>query len=296
MNYHSLIPQKPLLISVLLGFLACLQAHAQVSVYLKMDKKNYLLGEPVSATLTITNNAGRQITLKGDNINPWLNFQLSQSGRTVPPARKIAYKPTVIPVGQTVARKVVMTTSYALGTVGNYTASASINMPGATITGFTSNRSHFTITSGRNIWTQYAGLPSSPDQVREYRLVTFTGDNGLDLYAQVLDKKSGRRIATIPMGKILTFKNPTATLDRANNMHALYQVKPDLFAHCCISPQGNVVSAQYHKRGKVGAPRLITFGDGNVRVGGTTPYDPMAEAAKKSRIRKLSDRPPFLYK
>ena len=296
MNHNTFNLQKRLLLAALLGFLACLQAHAQVSVHLKMDKKNYLIGEPISATLSITNNAGRQITLTGNSISSWLNFQLSRGGRAVPPARKINYKPTVIPIGQTVGRKVVISTSHALGTVGNYTVSASVRMPGTTLNGFTSNRSHFTIARGRNIWTQYGGLPSSPDQIREYKLITFTGNNGLDLYADISDKKTGRRISTIPLGKILSFNNPTATLDRSNNMHALYQLKPDLFAHCSISPHGKVVSAAYHKRGKVGTPRLITFGNGNVRVGGTVPYDPKVEAAERAKVRKISERPPFLYK
>jgi len=155
---------------------------------------------------------------------------------------------------------------------------------------------HFTVTSGRTAWAQRAGLPQSPNEIREYKLITFTGNRGLDLYAEVSSKNTGRRIATIPLGQILTFRNPTATLDRANNMHALYQVKPNLFAHASISPNGQILSSSFHKRGASGSPRLMTFASGEVRVAGSIPYKPEEEAAKRAKVRNISERPPFIYR
>lgn len=295
MNYYTLTLRKRFLLAALLGVFTCLQAQAQVAVRLQMNKKNYLLGEAVTATLSITNHAGRQLTLSGDRTSSWLNFQLSLGGRVVSPARRINYKPTVIPIGQTVSRTINISTAYAIGTMGNYTCSASVKMPGSTLNGFSSNRVHYTVAGGRSVWTQRAGLPSSPNQIREYKLITFTGNKGLELYAQVNSQNTGRRIATVPMGKIITFRNPSATLDKANNMHALYQVKPDLFTHTSVSPNGQILSSSFHKRGASGAPRLITLGDGNVHVAGSVPYDPKVEAAKKRKIRKISERPSTIY-
>jgi len=296
MNHLTPTTRKLFLLASLFGLLVCASAQAQVAVRLQMNKSNYLLGEPVTATVSITNHAGRQLVLSGDGVNSWLNFQLSLGGNTLSPARKINYKPTVIPIGQTVARTVNLTTSYALGNMGNYRCSASIKMPGSKINGFVSNRVRFTVTSGRNIWAQRAGLPSNPNQIREYKLVTFTGNQGLDLYAQVSSQNTGRRIATVPLGKIMNFRNPTAKLDSANTMHCLYQIKPDLYAHAAISPNGQVLSSGYHKSGASGAPRLITFGNGVVKVAGSIPYDPKVEAEKRSKIRKISERPPFIYR
>ena len=278
-----------------LGLFACLQAQAQVTVRIKMDKPTYLVGEPVTATISITNHAGRQLVLSGDRVSSWLNFQLSLGGRAVPPARKINYKPAVIPVGETIARTVNISTVYSLGNMGNYTCSASVKMSGPTLNGFTSNRAHFTVTGGRTTWVQRAGLPGSPDQIREYKLITFTGNRGLDLYAQVGSTNTGRRIATIPLGKIITFRNPSATLDKSSNMHALYQVKPEIFAHATISPNGQLLSSSFHKRGATGAPRLVTL-SGEVRVAGSVPYKPEEEAAKKRQVRNISERPSFIYR
>lgn len=295
---HRTTPQRARtrLAAAIVALCAATQAHAQVAVRLQMEKSNYLVGEPVSATLSITNHAGRQLVLSGDRVQSWLNFQLSVSGRAVPPARKINYKPVVIPAGRTVARRVVLSAGYALGRMGNYTCNASVKMPGPATNGFTSNRVHFTVASGRTVWLQRAGMPKAPGEIREYRLITFTDNRGLDLYAEVTSKNTGRRIATLPLGKILTFRKPTATLDGANNMHALYQVKPNIFAHTAISPNGRILSSSFHKRGATGDPRLTTFANGSVHVAGGVPYKPEAEAAQRRKIHNISERPPFIYR
>lgn len=272
------------------------QAHAQVAVTLQMNKSNYILNEPVTATVHITNHAGRQLVLKGEGNRPWLNFHLTSSGRVIPSARRMEYKPVVIPSGQTVARSVAINTSYSLGSMGNYTCTATVNMPGPTRNGFTSNRALFTITNGRTSWVQRAGIPNAPGEIREYKLLTFSGNSAMELFAQVSSTNRGHNIATIPLGPILTFRKPVGTLDRANNMHALYQAKVNLFTHTCISPNGKILSVTHHKRGKSGDPRLVDLGDGIVRVAGGIPYDAAKEKAQQKKIRNASERPPFIYR
>lgn len=299
-KHHNVRRSTRPLLATLLAALAsiCLlpEAKAQVAVRLQMNKANYILNEAVTATVHITNHAGRDLVLRGDATRPWLNFHLTSGGRVIPNARRMNYRPVVIPSGQTVARSVAISTSFALGSMGNFSCVASVNMPGPTRNGFTSNRTQFTITNGRTVWEQRAGIPNAPGEIRVYKLLTFSGNSAMELFAQVSSKNSGRNIATIPMGKILTFRRPTGTLDGSNNMHALYQVKPNLFAHSCISTTGQVKFTSYHKRGASGDPRLITFGNGEVRVAGGIPYSPQAEAAQRKKIHNISERPAFIYK
>ena len=73
-------------------------------------------------------------------------------------------------------------------------------------------------------------------------------------------------------------------------------MKPDIFAHASISPNGKVLDTSYHKRGASGNPRLIAFGDGQVKVAGSIPYDPKAEAEERAKIRNISERPSFIYR
>ena len=269
---------------------------AQVAVSLQMNKSSYILNEPVTATIKITNHAGRELILRGNGSRSWLNFHLTSQGRTVPIARRINYKPVIIPAGQTVARKININTTYSLGRMGNYTCTATVNMPGPTRNGFVSNRAQFTVTSGRTIWVQRAGIPQAPGEIREYKLITFSGNRSLELFAQVSSANTGLHIATVPLGQAITIRKPTATLDSNNNMHALYQIKPNLFTHVAISPNGSILSSTYHKRGSSGSiPRLYPL-NGSVVVAGAIRHDPQAEAEQQKKIRNISERPPFLYR
>ena len=280
----------------LLSLLAASQAYSQVAVRLKMNKSSYILNEPVSATVYITNHAGRQLNLQGKGHTPWLNFNLSKQGRSIPVTRKINYSGLVIPAGQTLTRTVSLSSSYSLGTMGNYVCTVSVNMPGPTRNGFSSNRVRFTVTNGRPAWVQRAGIPNAPGEIREYRLLTFTGNRYMELYAQVLSANTGRNIRTLPLGKILSFRKPKGTLDGANNMHALYQVKPNLFTHVCISAKGDILTSEQFKRGSTGDPRFMTFGDGEVKVAGGIPFSAEIEAAERKKIHSINDRPAGVYK
>ena len=271
------------------------QAKAQVIVRLELAKSSYIINEPVKAIIYITNHAGRELTLSGENGRPWLDFNISSRGRAVYPARRINYGAAIIPAGQTVARSVSLSTSYALTNMGNYTCQAYIQMPGSARNGFASNRVHFNVTKGRVEWNQRVGVPEAPEEIREYELLTFTGNRAMEPFAHVTSTNRGQEIATIPLGKIISFRKPTGTLDAANNMHALYQVKPDLFGHSCITPSGVLKFTTFHKRGASGNPRLMTFADGSVKIAGGVLFDPVAEEEARKKVRNVSERPPFIY-
>ena len=281
---------------LLFSMMACTHAYSQVVVSMKMNKSSYMVNEPITATIYIANHAGRELVLRGAGTRPWLNFNVTISGRTVPAARRVNYSAVVIPTGQTVSRTVSLSSSYAFGRMGNYTCSATVNMPGPTRNGFSSNRVHFTVTNGRTIWVQRAGIPSAPGEIREYKLISFSANRSNELYAQVKSANTGANIRTIPLGKIINFAKPTATLDGSNNMHALCQVKPNLFTHFCISAKGEVLSVDQHKRGRSGDPRLMAFGDGQVQVAGGVPYDAAQEAVKRNKIHSATERPSGVYK
>jgi len=284
-----------LICAIVITIAALPQAKAQVIVRLELSKSSYIINEPVKAIIYITNHAGRELTLSNENGRPWLDFNISSRGRPVYPARRINYGAAIIPAGQTVARSVSLNVSYALEKMGSYTCQAYIKMPGSSTDGFASNRAHFTVTKGRVEWSQRIGVPDAPDEIRKYELLTFTGNRAMELFAHVTSTNRGQEIATIPLGKIISFRKPTGTLDAANNLHALYQVKPDLFGHSCITPSGVLKFTTFHKRGASGDPRLMIFADGEVRIAGGVLFDPVAEEEARKKVRNASERPPFIY-
>lgn len=274
------------------------ELQAQVAVQMKMNKSSYILNEPVTATVYITNNTGANLTLRGTPNKPWLMFSVSSASRDMSPARRINYRPIMIPPGQTNSTTVSISSSYSLGLMGNYTCRANVVTSGNGNNFYSSNRCRFNITNGRPIWKKRVGVPGSPGKVREYKILSFSGNQTPELYAQVSSVNQGfeRKIATVPLGKGINFGRIKAELDGANNLHTIYQTKPNMFTHLALSPYGKVISIEHHKRGATGDPRFVKFGDGSIRVAGSIPYNAEQEAQEVRKIRNISERPNFIYR
>ena len=271
------------------------QASAQLVVRLELSKSSYIVNEPIKATVYITNNAGREVTLSEKHGRPWLDFIITARGRGVTPSKPTKYGAIILAAGETVARTVTLNSSYALESMGNYMCQVYIQMPEAGRNGFVSNRVSFNVMKGRVMWNQRVGVPRAPNEIREYELLSFTGNRSMELFAHVTSVNRKQEIATIPLGKIISFRKPTGMLDGANNMHALYQIRPDMFGHSCVTPSGILQFTKFHKRGASGDPRLTRFANGEVLVAGSVLFDPVAEEAQRNKVRNASERPPFIY-
>lgn len=271
------------------------QASAQLVVRLELSKSSYIVNEPIKATVYLTNNAGREVTLSEKHGRPWLDFIITARGRGVTPSKPTKYGAIILAAGETVARSVTLNSSYALESMGNYMCQVYIQMPEAGRNGFVSNRVSFNVMKGRVMWNQRVGVPRAPNEIREYELLSFTGNRSMELFAHVTSVNRKQEIATIPLGKIISFRKPTGMLDGANNMHALYQIRPDMFGHSCVTPSGILQFTKFHKRGASGDPRLTRFANGEVLVAGSVLFDPVAEEAQRNKVRNASERPPFIY-
>ena len=151
------------------------------------------------------------------------------------------------------------------------------------------------VTSARVLYSQQVGVPNS-NTTREYRLMTFNDGKKSQLYVEVEDGRSGRVLRTFSLGEALTFRKPQATVDGANNLHILFLNSPSVYTHVRINPDGRKLGQDYFKRGATGDPRLMTFANGEVRTAGGVPHDPNRAAAVRSKVRRLSERPPYAYR
>jgi len=123
-----------------------------------------------------------------------------------------------------------------------------------------------------------------------------TGDaayTGMEI--QVLDNTTGQPIQTYALGEALLFRKPEATVDRDQRVHVLFLTTPSVWSHIVVDSDGKVISRSFHKRGPASDPRLVTFGNGEVLVAGSIPYDPVAEREARSRDHKISDRPSVVF-
>lgn len=279
-----------------LAFAFASAAHAQLSTTLRLSKNQYLAGEPVIATVNITNHAGQDITFVSDGRMPWLTFVLKDSHREeVTPKGRANFGKMTIKAGASMARQVDLSKIFYLSEPGNFSAIALVRMPGNMGGSSTTNRILFSQSPGAPYWKQKVGIAGQPGNTREFRIINFSGDQKTEIYAQVIDGRTGLNVSTMNLGEVLTLRKPLVTVDRSQRMHVMYLASPTMWVHCVIDTDGKLVARQLHKRGPQGDPELLTFADGTVRVSNSIPYNAKAAAEAKGKVRKASDRPPGTY-
>lgn len=297
MRFSHFIKQSAIV--MVLAFVAALfmgsEAEAQVRVQMTLNKKSYLINESIKATLQITNQTGSDLVLSASGGKPWLTFNLKANSEIVAQTTVANFSSIVVPTGKTVAKGVVLNAVYPLDGVGNYGCEATVHLREGYTGSVVSNRAGFSISTGRAAWSERVGVPGSSKEVREYRLVNFSGGGRFELFAEVHSVNGGYHISTIPLSEALNFRNPSGVLDKANTLHILYQVRPQFFVHANIGLDGNVISSSHIKRGK-GTPALAKRADGSVIVVGGTLYDAKAAAADRKKIYDASERPDMLFK
>lgn len=279
-----------------LAFALASVANAQLTTSLKLSKSQYVAGEPVVAVVTVTNHAGRELTFYGDGRMQWLDFMLKDSrGDHVTARGREIFGKMTIRAGESLAREVDLSRHFQLGEAGNFSVGAVVHMPGNTGESSSTNRVLFTQSPGAPYWSQKVGIPGKSGETREFRILNFSGDEKAQIYAQIVDGRTGQNVRTFLLGDVLMLRKPLATVDREQRLHVMFLATPTMWVHCQINTDGKLVERQIHQRAAQGDPQLLTFGDGTVRVSNSVPYDPKAAAEAKAKIRKASDRPPITY-
>ena len=274
----------------------CPVADAQLAASLRLSKQQYVAGEPVIAIVTVTNHAGQALTFVSDGRTQWLDFIMKDRlGDSVSPKGRKIFGKMTIKAGESLAREVDLSQCFQLGEPGNFSVGAVVHMPGNNNEGSATNRILFNQSPGALYWSQKVGIAGKPGQTREFRVLNFSGDEKAQIYAQVLDNQSGQNVRTFLLGEVLMLRKPLVTVDRQQHMHVLFLATPTMWVHCQVDTDGKLVDRQIHQRGDQGDPRLLTYGDGSVRVTNSILYNQKAAAEAKAKIRKASDRPAGTY-
>lgn len=270
-------------------------AQGQLSTTLRLSKQQYLAGEPVMAVVTVTNHAGRALTFASDGRTQWLNFIVKdRRGEAVSPKGNSIFGKMSIRAGESLSREVDLAQHFQLSEPGNYSVAAVVRMPGPEGSGASTNRMQFTQSPGARYWSQTVGLPKS-GQTREYSVISFSGDDKSQIYAKIVDNRTGRNIRTFLLGELLMLRKPLVAVDRDQRMHVLFLATPTTWVHSVVNVDGALVDRKLHQRGQLGDPQLLTFGDGTVKVTNSVVYDQKAAAEARSKVRKASDRPQITY-
>src|SRR6266540_3622496 len=282
-------------IACLLLFAA--KAEAQIQVDLKFKRLQYIAYEPVVATLSITNLAGRDIDLHDTGGQSWLGLEVTgNEGQPIAPmSAENGQGPLKIEAGQRVTHQINLTPLYPVHDFGTYHVRTNVYFADLGKFFYSPTRV-FEVTDARPIWQQTVGIPdgvAAPGNVRTYSLLTNRFPDHTSLYVRVQDKDTGIVYATYSLGRAIAFEQPQAEIDRANQLHVLHCAAPRAWSYSRIGLNGELLTRSSFMETKT-RPRLVHSANGEVAVRGGMVETPAKSSP--STAPKLSARPPGLPK
>lgn len=286
----------PLVLLVLLG--AMVSAKAQLIVDLKMKNRQTILHEPIIATVSITNNTGRNIVLADTaEGGQWFAFQIRPDANKVIPARNVNYEvpPLQMAPGETVKRSVNLNELYMMDDYGTYRVQAAVYF--APLGKFFTTRSAvLDVTEGTVIWQQTAGIPDDGDGSSGYRtfsLLSFPRDRYIDLYVRIAGKDDGITYGCYKIGHLISGFKPLVQFDRKNDLWIMSLTGQKTYLLTHIGVNGTYEGQSTYVTPK-SIPRFRQQADGSVQIVGAYRQEEAAE--NPAGVSKLSDRPPGLPK
>jgi len=286
-----------LLLLVLCSLAAAATARAQISVSISIKERFHILHEPIVATVVVTNQTGRDITLSDTAQFQWFAFRITSEGDRVVPPRDLRYQLPPLPIksGETVKRSVDLHQLYELGEFGTYRIQANIYFSGLDKF-FSSRPTHVEITDGRTIWRKTAGVPEGQPgagQLRVFSLLSHQRGEVNTLYVRVVDKDDGSIYCTFPIGRLLDGVPPQAEFDSANNLYILQLIGNRAYVLTKITPNGQFAGQTNYSAPKT-RPTLRKTSDGALQIIGGRRETALAQNPVAEPVPKLSDRPPGL--
>lgn len=284
------------LLSLSLLFFLCVQsAHAQLQVGLDIKRRFLMLYEPIVATVTVKNLAGRDVTLADSPTQSWFGFQINRGDDQIVPPFDPNYKlsPLTIPVGQSVKRRIILNDIYPVHDLGLYRIRATI-YDASMEKYYQSPMVGIELSEGKTVWQQTVGVPEGvkgSGGTRKYSLLSFRQAECTYLYARVEDVDNSIVCSTISLGRMISGLDPDVQLDVQNTLHVLQVLGPKAYLYSHIGLNGELLGQNNYTSVKY-RPILRRQASGEMVVyGGDLQADQPAGSAQEKVPNKLSDRP-----
>ena len=289
---HPLSQPLALLFCLLASMFFAAPAHAQFNVNIEVKRRLFIRYEPILATVSVTNLAGRDIVLE-DGASAWFGFTVFHGdAQTVISPRNPDYhqEPLEIKLGETVKRTVNLVDLFPISELGYYRVRANI-YSAAQDKYYSSRMVTLDIEDGRTIWRQSVGVPDTmrnAGEVHEMRLIAAVGDAHNYLYARISDPDTGKVFGCYRLGHLLDGVQPAVQFDTTNTLHILMLAAPKTYTLTQIGVNGEVYGQWTYDAPKY-KPMIRRDSTGNLEIVGATRR--AAPVAGATPAPKLSDRP-----
>jgi len=235
-----------LLAVILLGIAAT--ANAQISVELLLEQDQFLRDESLPVKVRIINRSGQ--TLRFGPGMDWLSFNVeTREGKLAPITDDLPRGEAFTLESSMVATRLLdLSSAYRFELPNRYSVSAVVKMKewGQE---FPSKAKPFEIVRGAKLWEQEFGIPSEggAPEVRKYILQQAQYQKRLMLYLRVTDPGERFSYRCVPVGPLVSFSRPEAQVDRASNLHLLFQNGARSFRYAVYNPSAELQVRQYHE-------------------------------------------------
>ena len=246
------------------GFVATAQ---QVSVEATVDEEQYLANEALEVRVRVTNSSGQTLHL-GKEAD-WLTFTVgSYDNRIIPRYREVpVVSPFVLENGKWGNLKVDLAPYFGMDQPGRYRVIATVNFRELGVVA-KSEPVGVDIIKGGPVWAREFGVPKragdagGPPEVRQYTLIKTTKK----LYLRVSDSTGVKVFKVLQLEAAYPSGSRQTQLDRASNLHLLYQTGAHSFYYWVIDPDGDLLLRQTHLYNEGRPPKLEQDGKGNIQV------------------------------
>jgi hypothetical protein len=245
-----------------------------VTAKLQLGQDQYLPDEDVPLKVLIANRSGQPVVLGTDQ--QWITFSVVGEHEYVVPKQgeMPVQSPFTLLSGQEVTRQFNPTPYFGFRQPGRYILGATIKIP-QWKQEIACKPVALTVSEGVPLphlgdltfgVPPPPGLTNAPPEVRRYSLLKASDLDELRLYFRLTDK-NGRTLRVFPLARMLSFSDPEAQIDRANNLHVLLQTGAQTFTYSVLDPNGNLLARQFHEYTRT-RPSLHVNQDGQIFVAG----------------------------
>jgi hypothetical protein len=280
---------------LLLALLLTTSAFGQYATNLTLQKSNFIIGEPVFATITVTNRSGADVIVGGVGSRPWLQFQFEDGqGRVFAPVSISSKAALTLKAGGTTRHQVEIEGSASTSALGTYYTTVSIYHP---LSGqyYASARARIAVTDAKPMFDEGYGVPKGyPEagRARRYQAIIFRDIDSIQFYTRIVDERTKEYISTQFVGPISSSLQPQIAIDNQNKLQVLFMAQPRLFCHTTINPDGKIAKRSYYTDEEGSNRPTLVMTKAGAAIRGGTYFDPAKPPQTNKGIRKVSEKPP----
>ncbi|EEF57272.1 hypothetical protein [Pedosphaera parvula] len=269
---------------------------AQVAVEVTMDRDQFLPNESVPVAVRVVNRSGQTIHL-GKEVD-WLTFSVeSHDGFIIAKYGEVpVMKEFDLQSSERATRRCDLSPYFNLGQPGHYSVIATVRIKDWNIE-LSSEPKTFDVIQGTKIWEQEFGVPGKAltntalPEVRKYILQQATFMKESSLYLRLTDATETQCYKLIRVGPMSSVSHPEPKLDKASNLHLVYQTGSRIFTYSLVNPSGELIKRQTYEYAN-SRPRLGIDDEGKVSVVGGSRRIASSDLPVASPTSSPNDVPP----